>query len=77
MFSTFLYIIRIYQVCDDGIEKSIPRDYQSALQGMRVMTIGDHKGRIFLSHPHTKDGFFLLYTIKLLVLRFKNAPNSK
>ena len=28
------------------------------------MPIGDQKGRIFLSHPHTNNGFFFLFTTK-------------
>ena len=27
-----------------------------------MMTIGDHDGRIFLSHPHTHGGYFVLLT---------------
>ena len=27
----------------------------------RVMPTGDHEGRIFLSHPHTNNGFFLAH----------------
>ena len=27
-----------------------------------MMSIGDREGRMFLSHPHTNDGFFFLLT---------------
>ena len=30
----------------------------------RVMTNGDHEGRVFQSHPHTNNVFFFLLTIK-------------
>ena len=36
-----------------------------------VMTIGDHEVQIFLSHPHTYNGFFLLFTIKFHFSIFK------
>ena len=29
-----------------------------------MMTNGDHEGRVFLSHPHTNNGFFFLLTTK-------------
>ena len=31
-----------------------------------MMTNGDPKGRIFLSYPHTNNGFFFLLTTVLL-----------
>ena len=40
--------IRIYHECEDGI----------------VMPSNDHKGQIFLSHPHTNNGLFFLNNIK-------------
>ena len=50
--------IRNYHECKGGIEKSVPRftDYHHST--CRVMTIGDSEGTIFLSHPHTNNGFF-------------------
>ena len=36
-----------------------------------VMTNGDHEGQIFLSHPHTNNGFFFLLTIKYRILCLK------
>ena len=36
-----------------------------------MMTNGDRKGRIFLSHPHTNNGFFFLLTIKYRILCLK------
>ena len=36
-----------------------------------MMTNSDPEGLIFLSHPHTNNGFFLLPTIKYRILCFK------
>ena len=36
------------------------------------MTNGDHEGWIFLSHPHTNNGFFFLPTTKHRMLYEKN-----
>ena len=33
-----------------------------------MMTNGDYKGHIFISHPHMNNGFFFLLTIKYLIL---------
>ena len=52
--------IRIYHVCNGGIEKSVPRITDWHHEACRVMTNGDPEGRIFLSHPHTNNGFFFL-----------------
>ena len=38
------------------------------------MTNGDPEGRIFLSHPHTNNGFFFLLAIKYLILCLKVLP---
>ena len=54
--------IRICHECEDGIEKSVPRITDWNYEACRVMTKGDHKGRIFLSHPHMNNGFFFLLT---------------
>ena len=37
-----------------------------------MMTISDHEGRIFLSHPNTHDGYFFLLTTKYLILYYKD-----
>ena len=37
------------------------------------MTIGDREGQIFLSHPHTHDGYFFLLTTKYLILYKKKG----
>ena len=39
-----------------------------------MMTNGDPEGRIFLSHPHTNNGFFFLLAIKYLILCLKVLP---
>ena len=38
-----------------------------------MMTNGDREGRIFLSHPHTNNGFFFLLTTKYLILYWKTS----
>ena len=55
-------IIRIYHEYEGGIEKSVPRINDWHHKACRVMTIGDRKGPIFLSHPQTHNGFFFLLT---------------
>ena len=50
--------IRIYHECEGGIEKSVPRITDWHHEACRVMTIGDHEGWIFLSHPHMNNGLF-------------------
>ena len=43
---------------EDGIEKSIPRDHR--LSSLRKPC--DASRQIFLSHPHTPDGFLFTQT---------------
>ena len=43
------------------IEKSIPRITDWHHEDCRMMTSGDHEGRIFLFHSHTNNGFFFLH----------------
>ena len=61
-------IISIHYECEGGIEKSVPRITDWHHEACRVMTIGDCEGWIFLSHPHTHDGYFFLLTTKYLIL---------
>ena len=66
--------IRIHHECEhgeDGIEKSLPMITHWHHMACRVMTTVDYKGQIFLSHPHTYDGFFSLHTIKYGFCIFK------
>ena len=51
------------------IEKSVPRTAVWHHEACRVMTNGDTEGQIFLSYPHTNNGFFFLLTTVFL---FKN-----
>ena len=37
-----------------------------------MMTNGDREGLIFLSHPHTNNGFFFLLTTKYLNFILEN-----
>ena len=55
-------IIRIYHECEGRIEKSVPRITDWHHMACQVMTSGDREGRILLSHPHTKNGFFSDFT---------------
>ena len=64
--------IRIHHKCEGGLEKSIPRITDWYQEACPVMTSDDHKGRIFLSYPHTHDRFFFLLTTKYLILCWKN-----
>ena len=56
--------IRIYHECEVGIEQFILRITDWHHEAYQVMTNRDCEGRIFLSHPHTNNGFFFLFTIK-------------
>ena len=68
--------IRIHPACEGGIEKFALRIAVWHHEACRVMTNGDHEGRIFLSHPHTNNGFFFLLAIKYHILCLKKAPRS-
>ena len=60
--------IKIYHECEGGIEKSVSRIavwHHEACQGM---TNGDPEGRIFLSYPHTNNGYFFLLTTVFIYL---------
>ena len=54
--------IRIYHELEGMIEKSVSRITVWQHKYCRVMTNGDPEGRIFLSYPHTNNGFFFLVT---------------
>ena len=56
-----------------GIEKSIPRITDWHHKAYRVMTNGDREGQIFLSHPHTNNGFSFLLSTKYLILYWKTG----
>ena len=57
--------IRIHHGCEGvigvGIEQFVPRNTVWHHEACRVMTETD-----FLSHPHTNNGFFFLFTIDFL-----------
>ena len=63
-------IIRIYHKCGDRIEKSVPRVVVWHHEACRVMTNGDPEGQIFLSYPHTNNGFFFLLTTVFIYFLF-------
>ena len=54
--------IRIYHECEGRIEKSVRRIAVWHHKACRVMTNRDPEGQIFLSYPHTNNGFFFLLT---------------
>ena len=54
--------IRIYHECDGRIEKIVLRIAVWHLKAIPMMTNGDPEGWIFLSYPHTNNGFFSLLT---------------
>ena len=62
-----LYNISIHHEYEGGIEKSVPRITDWHHEACRVMTIVDREGWIFLSHPHTHDGYYFLLTTKYLI----------
>ena len=49
------------------IEKSITRIAVWHHEACRVMTNGDPGGQIFISYPHTNNGFFFLLTTVLFI----------
>ena len=68
--------IRIYHECEGTIEKSVPRIAVWHHEACRMMTNGDPKGQIFLSYPHTNNGFFFLLTTVFIYL-FISSPEPK
>ena len=56
--------IRINLEFEGWIEKSVLRITVWHQKACRVMTNGDREGQIFLSHPHTNNGFVFLLSIK-------------
>ena len=49
----------IHYSCENGIEKSVPRDHRSSSLGKPRDANRWSSERIFLSHPHTHDRFLL------------------
>ena len=74
--SPFMYKnIRIYHECEGRIEKSVLRIAVWHHKACRVMTNGDPEGRVFLSYPHTNNGFlFLLITVFLFKNKLPEVP---
>ena len=54
--------IRIYHECEGRIEKSVQEISLWHHEACLVMTNCDPEGQIFLSYPHTNNGFFFLLT---------------
>ena len=68
--------IRIYHEFEGGIENSVLRIVNWHHEACLVMAYGDHKGRIFLSHPHTNNGLFFLLTTQNPILYWKNMEKA-
>ena len=68
-------IIKIYHECEGRIEKSVPRITVWHHEACRVMTNGDSEGQLFLSYPHTINGFFFLLTTVFFLFENK-LPES-
>ena len=64
--------LRIRHECEGGIGKSVPRITDWHHEACRVMTNGDCKGQILLSHPHTNNRFFFFHTAKNLFFVLEN-----
>ena len=60
--------IRIRHEYEGRIEKSIRRIAVWHHKACRVMKNGDREGQIFLSYPHTNNGFFSLLTTVFIYL---------
>ena len=71
-----LYHLRVDHECEGGIGKSILRITDWHHEAWRVMKNSDHEGQIFLSNPHTNNGFFFLLTTKYLILYWKNIKKT-
>ena len=54
--------VKIEESIMSVIEKSVPRIAIWHNEACRVMSNGDSAGQIFLSYPHTNNGFFFLLT---------------
>ena len=63
--------MRIHYECEGRMEKFVPRITVWHHEACRVMTNGDTEGRIFLSYPHTNNGFFLVLTTVVFFLKNK------
>ena len=70
--------IRIYHECEGAIDQSVQRITDWHHKACRMMTNGDHEEQIFLSHPHTNNGFFFLLTTILgkNLKKKKNLPEN-
>ena len=71
------WIIRVYYEWEGRIEKSVPRIAIWHHKACQVMTNDDREGHIFLSYPHTNNGFFfLLTTVFIYLFILKHASRS-
>ena len=66
---SYSYHIRIYHECEGRIEKSVKRIAVWHHEACQVMTNGDPEGHIFLSYPHTNNGFFFFLTHVFNILK--------
>ena len=71
--------LRIYQECEGRIEKSVPRITVWHHTACLVVTNNVPEGQIFLSYPHTNNGFFFLLTtifIYFFKISFQKSLNT-
>ena len=61
----YVFNIRKQKNIKIGLDSRIVADFPACCW---VMTNGDPKGLIFVSHPHTNNGLFFLHTIKYRIL---------
>ena len=67
-------IIRIHHVCEDGIEKSVPRITDWHREACRVMTNGDPEGRVFDEKRWSRGTDFFYPTFTRLLDSFSCSP---
>ena len=66
--SGILWAITICLECEGRIEKYVPRIAVGHHETCPVMTNDDPEGQIFLSYPHTNNGFLFLLTTVFIYL---------
>ena len=75
-FVTRTWDYKEYQECEGGTEKSVPKITDWHHEACRVRTTGDREERIFLSYPHTNNGFCFLLTTRYLILYWKDMKKT-
>ena len=68
--------LRIYQECENGIEKPVPIITVWHHEDCQVITKGDAEGWINLICPYTNDWLFFLSTINFHILSLKKGSQK-